>query len=111
TTKSYILNYRKADIVASTLSKFLSTRGNIIPDVQRNALIVSDIPNQFAKLDDVIQFLDTPAQQVEIEARLLSATKSFSRELGSQLGVVFGNNNQNKVARAPAAGASPYTRT
>jgi type IV pilus assembly protein PilQ len=108
-TKSYILNYRKADIVGATLSKFLSPRGNIIPDVQRNALIVSDIPDQFGRLDNVIQFLDTAAQQVEIEARLLSANKSFSRELGNQLGFVFGNNSQNKITGTPLVGTSPIT--
>ena len=110
TTKSYILNYRKADLpMQTTLSKFLSTRGAIIADVQRNALIVSDIPDQFGKLDNVIQFLDTPAQQVEIEARLLSANKSFSRDLGSQLGIVLGNNSQNKVTGVSSVGSSPIS--
>jgi type IV pilus assembly protein PilQ len=109
-TKSYILNYRKADLpMSNTLTKFLSPRGTLIPDVQRNALIVSDIPDQFVKLDDVIQFLDTPLQQVEIEARLLSANKSFSRELGNQLGVVFGNNSQNKITGTTTVGTSPFT--
>jgi type IV pilus assembly protein PilQ len=108
TTKSYILNYRKADtLMGTTISKFLSPRGTVIPDVQRNAIIVSDIPEQFNKIDNLIQFLDSPAQQVEIEARLLSANKSFSRELGSQLGVVFGNNSQNRIAGANIVGTSP----
>jgi type IV pilus assembly protein PilQ len=109
-THTYLLNYTKTDAVATILSKVLTARGAIIPDVRRNALIVSDIPEQFAKIDQMIQFLDTPAQQVEIEGRLLSANKSFSRELGSQLGVIIGNNSQNTVAGAPAVGSSPFVR-
>jgi type IV pilus assembly protein PilQ len=48
---------------------------------------------------------------VEIEARLLSANKAFSRELGSQLGFVLGNNSQNSVSGVGAVGASPFVRT
>src|SRR5262245_21606281 len=110
-TKSYLLNYTKSDSVAGTLTKLLSARGTIIQDPRRNALIVSDIPNQFAKIDQLVQFLDTPSPQVEIEARLISATKGFSRDLGSQLGVVFGNNSQNSISGAPIVGASPFNRT
>jgi type IV pilus assembly protein PilQ len=109
TTKSYILNYRKADLVLqTTLSKFLSDRGKLVFDTPRNAVIISDIPEQFAKIDQLIQFLDSPAQQVEIEARLLSANKSFSRELGAQLGIVLGNNSQNKVTGVSSVGTSPF---
>jgi type IV pilus assembly protein PilQ len=110
-TKSYLLNYTKSESVSATLTKLLSPRGTIIQDPRRNALIVSDIPNQFAKIDQLVQFLDTPSPQVEIEARLVSATKGFSRDLGSQLGVVFGNNSQNSISGAPIVGASPFNRT
>jgi type IV pilus assembly protein PilQ len=57
----------------------------------------------------MVQFLDTPAQQVEIEARLLSANKSFSRDLGNQLGFVFGNNSGN-VLTGGSNGSSPFNR-
>jgi len=110
-TKSYLLNYTKSDSVSATLTKLLSPRGTIIQDPRRNALIVSDVPNQFVKIDPLVQFLDTPSPQVEIEARLVSATKGFSRDLGSQLGVVFGNNSANSISGAPIVGASPFQRT
>src|SRR5207244_9041349 len=47
-TKSYILNYTKADTVATTLKApgILSARGSMITDIRRNALIVTDIPIQ-----------------------------------------------------------------
>ena len=95
--------------MAGTLQRLLTSRGTIIQDARRNALIVSDIPSQFLKVDDMIKFLDTPAQQVEIEARLLSANKSFSRELGNQLGLLFGNRTGNIVTGVPGL-SSPFQR-
>ena len=109
-TRTYILNYTKSDTVAATLQRMLSTRGQIIQDQRRNALIVSDIPSQFGRVDQMVRFLDTPAQQVEIEARLLSANKSFSRELGNQLGFLFGNNSGNILTGATGQ-SSPFQRT
>ncbi len=108
-TRTYILNYTKADTVSATLARMLSQRGTIIQDARRNALIVTDLPAQFGKVDQLIKFLDTPAQQVEIEARLLSANKSFSKELGSQLGLLIGNRGGNVLTGIPGPG-SPFQR-
>jgi len=109
-THTFLLNYTKADVVAATLSKGLTQRGTIVPEVRRNALIVSDLPAQFTKIKTMIDFLDTPAQQVEIEGRLLSANKSFSRDLGNQLGFVFGNRSNNSISGVGAVGTSPFAR-
>jgi len=108
-TRTYILNYTKADTVSTTLARMLSARGTIIQDARRNALIVTDLPSQFGRVDQLVKFLDTPAQQVEIEARLLSANKSFSREIGNQLGFLYGNRGGNIVTGIPGPG-SPFQR-
>ncbi len=111
-TKTYILNYTKVDAVTPMVTKMLSgARGSIIPEPRRNALIVTDLPTQFSKIDQLVQFLDVPAQQVEIEARLLSANKSFSKELGTQLGFILGNKSNNKIAGPGSTGSSPFTRS
>ena len=109
-TRTNILNYTTADAISTTLKSLTTTRGNIIVDARRNAVIVSDIPNQFGKLDSMIHFLDTAQQQVDIEARLLQANKSFSRDIGNQLGLLFGANNGNVVTGLSGAG-SPFGRT
>jgi type IV pilus assembly protein PilQ len=109
-TRTYILNYTTADAVSTTLKNLTTTRGSIIVDTRRNAIIVSDIPNQFGKLDSMIHFLDTAQQQVDIEARLLQANKSFSRDIGVQLGLLIGANNGNVVTGVPEQG-SPFGRS
>src|SRR5207237_7722306 len=97
----------KADTVSATLRGLLSPRGTIITDVRRNALIVTDIPTQYTNLESMVKFLDTPAQQVEIEARLLQANKSFSRDLGNQIGLLIGNKTGNVLTGLPGT-SSPF---
>ncbi|PYS22510.1 MAG: hypothetical protein DMG11_26645 [Acidobacteria bacterium] len=109
TTRTFVLNYTKAVDVATTMARLLSPRGTIIQDARKNALIVTDIPTQFTKLDDLVRFLDTPQQQVEIEARLLSAVKSFSKDLGNQLGLLIGNRSGNVLTGVPGT-SSPFAR-
>jgi type IV pilus assembly protein PilQ len=109
-TRTFLLNYTKADTVSATLRGLLSPRGTIITDVRRNALIVTDIPTQFTNLESMIRFLDTPAQQVEIEARLLQANKSFSRDLGNQIGLLIGNKTGNILTGVPNT-TSPFPQT
>lgn len=109
--RTFVLNYTKAGDVATTLtaSGVLSARGKVATEARRNAVIVSDVPPQFENIEKMVAFIDVPAQQVEIEARLLAANKSFSRELGNQLGLLIGNNSGNVLTGA--AGGSPFART
>src|SRR5262249_41040734 len=107
-TRTFTLNYTKSDAAGTILGRLLSPRGTIIQDPRRNALIISDIPTQFGNLDNMVKFLDTPAKQVEIEARLLQANKSFSRDIGNQLGLMVGANTGNILTGS--AGSSPFTR-
>ena len=53
--------------------------------------------------------MDRKTQEVEIEARVVSATRSFARDIGSQLGFGWGNGTTavGGVAGASGAGVSP----
>ncbi len=110
--RQYVMNYTKAVDVANVLksSGVLSARGTVVAEPRRNALIVADLPVQFENIDKMVAFIDVPAQQVEIEARLLTANKSFSREFGSQLGLLVGANSGNILTGGSGA-ASPFSRT
>ena len=109
-TRTFILSYTQAGTVSGVINTLLSARGTTIVDARRNALIITDIPNQFGRIDSLIAFMDTPSQQVEIEARLLSASKSFSRDLGNQIGLLINNGGQNIITGVPGA-VSPFTRS
>ncbi|MDR3765179.1 MAG: type IV pilus secretin PilQ [Acidobacteriota bacterium] len=90
-TITHFLSYAKAAEVMPTVKKFLSSRGDVIADVRTNALIISDIPSVIPNLQNLIQKLDKKSEEVEIEVRVVSATRSFSRDLGVQLGFNWGN--------------------
>ena len=81
------LSYAKATSIATTMKKFLSSRGDILADDRSNTLIIRDIPSTFPVLDNLLRQLDRKSQQVEIEARVVAANRSFSRELGTELGI------------------------
>jgi len=105
-TVTRYLSYASAKNVVPTLKAFLSKRGDIIADDRTNALIVQDIPNVIPGIDRLIKELDRKSQQVEIEARVVAATRSFARDLGTQFGFAFGNKNS-AVGGAPVVGNSP----
>jgi type IV pilus assembly protein PilQ len=80
------LSYAKATTMRDTLKRFLSSRGDVIADERSNTLIIKDIPSVLPEIDNLIKQLDRRGQQVEIEARVVAATRSFAREIGTQFG-------------------------
>jgi type IV pilus secretin PilQ/predicted competence protein len=76
------------------LKPFLSHRGSVYGDPRTNTLIIRDTPSAIAKIDDLIHQLDRKSQQVEIEARVVLASRSFAEDIGTQFGVTgkVGNN-------------------
>lgn len=90
-TITRLLSYAKAKDAVPIVKKFLTARGDIIADERTNALIISDIPSVIPSLDKIITQLDRKSQEVEIEVRVVSATRSFSRDVGFQVGVNWSN--------------------
>jgi len=85
-TVTRVLSYGKADKMKDTLKKFLSSRGDILSDDRSNQLIIRDIPSVIPVIDNLIRQLDRKSQQVEIEARVVAASRSFAQDIGVQLG-------------------------
>jgi type IV pilus assembly protein PilQ len=93
------LNYQKADAFRAVFgldaaggaagdnkNRVLSKRGSAIIDPRTNQLFVTDIPSKIEDIRKLIQKTDIASKQVLIEARLVEATDSFSRNLGAKLG-------------------------
>jgi type IV pilus assembly protein PilQ len=85
-TVTRVLSFAKASSIMGTLKKFLSSRGDILADERSNQLIIRDIPSVIPVIDNLIRQLDRKTQQVEIEARVVSASRSFAQDIGVQLG-------------------------
>jgi len=85
-TTTRVLSYAKASALRDTLKRFLSSRGEILADDRSNTLIIRDIPSVLPELDNLIRQLDRKGQQVEIEARVVAASRSFAEDIGTQFG-------------------------
>jgi type IV pilus assembly protein PilQ len=109
-TTTRVLSYAKATDLVPTLKKFLSSRGDILADGRSNTLIIRDVPGVLPVLDNLLRQLDRKSQQVEIEARVVEANRSFSREIGTQLAVAFAQGGST-VGGASAVGTSPIIHT
>jgi type IV pilus assembly protein PilQ len=87
------LSYSQAAAVAQLLRSregtILSNRGTVQVDGRTNTLIIRELPDNIDVVLAVIDNLDTPEPQVMIEARVIEATKSFSRSLGIEWGYDF----------------------
>lgn len=80
--------------VLGIIKRRLSRRGAIEVDGRSNTLIVTDVRENIDSIRQLVNLLDQPEPQVEIEARIVIATRNFSRDLGVQLSAVaFGNGN------------------
>jgi type IV pilus assembly protein PilQ len=87
------LSYGHAKDAATVVKKFLSARGDVVADDRSNALIIEDIPSVLPKVEELIKMLDRKTPEVEIEARVVASTRTFARDIGTQLGVGFGSGN------------------
>jgi len=102
------LSYAHAKDVIITVKKFLSQRGDVVADERTNAVIVNDIPKVIPIIDRLLTQLDRKTQEVEIEARVVAATRQFARDIGTQLGFGWGNGHS-AVGGNAGAGTSPTT--
>jgi type IV pilus assembly protein PilQ len=102
------LSYAHAKDVIITVKKFLSLRGDVVADERTNAVIVNDIPKVIPVIDRLLTQLDRKTQEVEIEARVVAATRTFARDIGTQLGFGWGNGHS-AIGGASQVGSSPTT--
>lgn len=63
----------------------LSRRGGVEVDGRSNTLIVTDVKENIDAIRRLVELLDQPEPQVEIETRIVLANRTFSRDLGFQL--------------------------
>nr|WP_312385770.1 type IV pilus secretin PilQ [Moraxella sp. CTOTU47579] len=95
------LNYAKAENVRTLIeagratsdrssgsSSLLTDRGTVTIDTRTNTLIVKDTAETISNIRDLISKIDIAVKQVMIEARIVSATDTFSKELGVKWGIL-----------------------
>jgi len=97
--------------ILGIIKRRLSRRGGIEVDGRSNTLIITDVRQNIDAVRQLVALLDQPEPQVEIEARIVVATRNFSRDLGVQLaGLVLGPNGRaGSFSTVPGNGQDPRT--
>jgi type IV pilus assembly protein PilQ len=109
-TVTRVLSYAQANApMVTMIKKFVTTRGDVYSDIRSNTLIIRDIPSSIPKIDNLLRQIDRKSQQVEIDARVVQTSRSFARELGTQLAYSFGQGGS-VVGGLDALGPSPISR-
>ena len=82
------LSYAKATELTPLLTRTaLSLRGDIQIDARTNTIIIRDLASRLQGAAALIDALDRPQPQVEIEARIVTTTRDFARRIGVQWGL------------------------
>jgi len=76
--------------------KLLSDRGSILLDERSNTMIITDTRERLNNIKRLITVIDKPAQQVLIEARIVEASDTFSRDLGVKWGGKYNDPGSSK---------------
>ncbi len=65
-------------------------RGNVTVDGRNNQIIITDVAEKIEQAKETIRRIDRVTPQVIIEARIVEATNTFSRQIGSLWGATGG---------------------
>ncbi len=85
-----------ADPLGDSVGSLLSPRGTVSVDPRTNTLIINDTAQKIDQIRGMIDLLDVSVKQVMIEARIVSATTDFTKEMGVKWGILsqgITNNN------------------
>ena len=89
-TEGFQLNYTRADDVVKILGdarqRILSKRGSVVLDPRTNQIFVNDSGGKLDEVRQILEKIDVPVRQVQIEARIVEANDKFSRSIGARLG-------------------------
>ncbi|MTW09620.1 type IV pilus secretin PilQ [Pseudoduganella eburnea] len=115
------LNYQKADAFKTVFgidgagdskNRVLSKRGSAIIEPRTNQVFVTDIASKIEEVRKLIQKTDVATKQVLIEARIVEASDTFTKNLGAKLGGSFvggiGNNHNAAISATQTGGRSAY---
>ncbi|MBI5119061.1 secretin and TonB N-terminal domain-containing protein [Candidatus Poribacteria bacterium] len=92
-TQTYVLSYAEATKAKTTLQKFLTPNGNIEVDERTNMLIVTDIPGNMERINELIPQMDKRVRQVLIEVLILDSVLGDSSDLGIQWSLFNSDDN------------------
>lgn len=98
--RNFQLNYADVANLESKIKDFISegtassanNRGKVTSDLRTNTLVVTETPTKLSQVEKLIQVLDSQPMQVLIEGRVIEASETYARTVGTQFGLNTGAN-------------------
>jgi type IV pilus assembly protein PilQ len=81
-SRTYILNYARAQDTLKVIEKLISKRGFINFDARTNAIVVRDLESNLELISGVIKSIDTVTPQVMIETKIVETDLTDTENLG-----------------------------
>lgn len=109
-TRVYPINYADVKKIKSAIetAKILTKRGFISVDERTSSVIIKDVETKHAEYEKLIRALDVPTPQVNIDARIVEVTTSFTKELGIQWGLLWKPTPQTEISGTGLATGSGF---
>ncbi|CAM2987520.1 NolW-like domain-containing protein [Vibrio rarus] len=110
-SRLFAIKYAKASDIAAIIAHHrnvgsMSELGSIAVDERTNALLIYDQPDNLQRIADIIESLDIPVKQVQIEARIVTINEGEMDELGVRWGLAKINTNSKITPSIEAAKGS-----
>ncbi len=89
-TRSYVLSHADVDPIALAVEKLLTRDvGSVYADARTRTLMVSDLPHNLNRVDEMVRLFDQRPKQVFIEAKILELTLTDDYQLGVNWNAFF----------------------
>lgn len=83
-TRVFVVNFARANDIQGSIAPLVDSAagGQIKVDVRSNALVITERPSRMNKIQEIIERLDKPNQQVMIESKFVEVTNTDSKNVG-----------------------------
>ncbi|MCB1120068.1 MAG: hypothetical protein KJT03_00850 [Verrucomicrobiae bacterium] len=110
-TRVFLINFARAEDIHKTIEPLVSPEvgGRVQVDVRSNALVITERPSRMEKIQEIIDRLDKPTDQIMIESKFIEAS---DRDL-SNIGINWASLNGYGVQAGPftQSDTSTYNRS
>ena len=102
-TRVFLINFARAEDLHTTIEPLVSPEigGRVQVDVRSNALVITERPSRMEKIQEIIDRLDKPTDQIMIESKFIEASDRDVKNLGVNWASLNGYGVQ----------GGPYTQT
>lgn len=108
-TQNFRLKYATAKDLVDRMKPLLSDRGAVVADDRTNTLTVKDRDAVIESVGRTVNLVDRRDRQVLIEARIVDASRNFSRDIGIRWGMSGQKENVQFGGVAPVGGSGDTT--